>query len=52
MRQVTKTKKEWIEWFNSLDDDVEITFDILHKVHEEDGKVKAIKIYRKIDWKM
>ena len=40
-----KTKKEWIEWFNSLDDDVEIEFNVAYSTHSENGKLKKITIY-------
>lgn len=40
-----KTKKEWVKWFNSLDDDVEVEFDISAvSRHWEKGKLKKIKI--------
>lgn len=41
---VTKTKKEWIELFNSIDDDVEIELHIAHSKHYENGKLKKIGI--------
>lgn len=42
---MTKTKREWIEWFNSLDDDVEIEFNVLGvSRHWEKGKLKKIGI--------
>lgn len=37
-----KTKKEWIEWFNSFDDDIEIEFKIAYSKHSENGKLKKI----------
>ena len=40
-----KTKKEWIEWFNSLDDDVEIEFRFDWGSESNDGKLKKITIY-------
>ena len=40
-----KTKKEWIELFNSLDDDVEIEFNVDYITHSENGKLKKITIY-------
>ena len=40
----TKTKKEWIELFNSIDDDVEIEIAIAHSRHYEKGKLKKIGI--------
>lgn len=40
----TKTKKEWIELFNSIDDDVEIEIAILQSRHYEHGKLKKIGI--------
>lgn len=40
-----KTKKEWIEWFNSLDDDVEIEFNVAYSSkHSENGKLEKITI--------
>lgn len=39
-----KTKKEWIEWLNSLDDDVEIEFNIPYSKYSENGKLKKITI--------
>jgi hypothetical protein len=39
-----KTKKELIELFNSLDDDVEIEFCIAVSRHYEKGKLKKIRI--------
>lgn len=39
-----KTKQEWIKWFNSLDDDVEIEFNIAYSKHSENGKLKKITI--------
>ena len=40
-----KTKKEWIKWFNSLDDDVEIEFHMLGTSKQyEKGKLKKIGI--------
>lgn len=41
---MTKTKKEWIEWFNSLDDDVEINFKLCMCTHSENGKLKNVTI--------
>jgi hypothetical protein len=42
---MTKTKREWIEWFNSLDDDVEIEFNVIGvSRHWEKGKLKKIGI--------
>jgi len=42
---MTKTKREWIEWFNSLDDDVEIEFNVIGvSKHWEKGKLKKIGI--------
>ena len=40
-----KTKKEWVEWFNSLDDDVEIEFQIAWLRETHNGKVQKITIY-------
>ena len=40
-----KTKREWIEWFNSLDDDVEIDFQIIWGSHSHNGKLEKITIY-------
>ena len=40
----TKTKKEWIELFNSIDDDVEIEIAIADYKHYENGKLKKIGI--------
>ena len=40
-----KTKREWIEWFNSLDDDIEIEFKVAYSKHSENGKLKKITIY-------
>ena len=37
-----KTKKEWIEWFNSLDDDVEINLRLC--TYSVDGKLKNVTI--------
>ena len=39
-----KTKREIVEWFNSLDDDVEIEFNVLVSRHCENGKLKKIGI--------
>lgn len=39
-----KTKREWIEWFNSLDDDVEIEFQITWGTESHNGKLKKITI--------
>ena len=39
-----KTKKEWIKWFNSLDDDVEIEFKIAYSKYSENRKLKKITI--------
>lgn len=40
-----KTKKEWIEWFNSLDDDVEIEFNVLALARQwKKEKLKKIEI--------
>jgi hypothetical protein len=39
-----KTKKEWIEWFNSIDNDVEIEFKISYSTYSENGKLKKITI--------
>ena len=40
-----KTKKEWIKWFNSLDDDVEIEFNVLAvSRHWKKEKLKKISI--------
>lgn len=39
-----KTKKEWIELFNSIDDDIEIELHIAHSNHYENGKLKKISI--------
>lgn len=39
-----KTKKELVEWFNSLDDDVEIEFSVAISRHWEKGKLKKIGI--------
>ena len=41
---VTKTKKEWIELFNSIDDDVEIEIAVAYSKHYEKGKLKKIGI--------
>ena len=40
-----KTKKEWIEWFNSIDDDVEIEINLSYGKVSEGGKLKKITIY-------
>ena len=37
-----KTKKEIVEWFNLLDDDVEIEFNVAISRHWEKGKLKKI----------
>ena len=37
-----KTKGELVEWFNSLDDDVEIEFKVAVSRHWENGKLKKI----------
>lgn len=37
-----KTKRELVEWFNSLDDDVEIEFNVLVSRQWEKGKLKKI----------
>ena len=39
-----KTKRELVEWFNSLDDDVEIEFHAAVSRHWEKGKLKKIGI--------
>lgn len=39
-----KTKREIVELFNSLDDDVQIEFDVLVSRHWENGKLKKIRI--------
>ena len=39
-----KTKKEWIKWFLSLDDNVEIDLHVASSVHNENGKLKKITI--------
>ena len=39
-----KQKKEWIELFNSIDDDVKIEIAIEHSKHYEKGKLKKIGI--------
>ena len=39
-----KTKREIVELFNSLDDDVEIEFDVLVSKQWENGKLKKIGI--------
>ena len=40
-----KTKREWIEWFNSLDDDTQIRIIIACSIEkEENGKVKKVVI--------
>ena len=39
-----KQKKEWIELFNSIDDDVEIEIAIEHSRHYKKGKLKKIGI--------
>ena len=40
-----KTKKEWIEWFNSIDDDVEIEINLSYGKVSEGGKLRKITIY-------
>ena len=40
----TKTKKEWIELLNKIDDNVEIEIAIAHSKHYENGKLKKIGI--------
>lgn len=39
-----KTKKEWVEWFKSIDDDVEIDIQIAYSKYSEKGKLKKITI--------
>lgn len=39
-----KTKKEWIEWFKSIDDDVEIELKLFYSTYSVNGKVKKITI--------
>lgn len=39
-----KTKRELVEFFNSLDDDVEIEFSVAISRHWEKGKLKKIGI--------
>lgn len=39
-----KTKREIVEWFNSLDDNVEIEFNVLISRHYINGKLKKIGI--------
>lgn len=40
-----KTKKEWIEWFNSIDDNVEIDLRIDYSTTSKYGKLEKITIY-------
>ena len=40
-----KTKKEWIEWFKSIDDDVQIEFNLSYGKESEGDKLKKITIY-------
>lgn len=40
-----KTKREWIEWFNSLDDDVEIDLRVSWGSESHKGKLKKVTIY-------
>ena len=37
-----KTKRELVEWFDSLDDDVEIEFKVSVSRHWANGKLKKI----------
>ena len=39
-----KTKREWLEWFNSLDDDVEIEFSVCYSKFSRNGKLKKITV--------
>ena len=40
-----KTKKEWVKWFNSLDDDTEIEIIVSYSTEcDENDKLKKIKI--------
>ena len=39
-----RTKKEWVEWFKSLDDDAEIELVITHGETYENGKLKRMVI--------
>lgn len=39
-----KTKKEWVEWFNSIEDDVEIDVQVAYSFHSENGKLKKITL--------
>ena len=43
-KNMKKTKRELVEWFNLLDDDVEIEFNVLVSKHWENGKLKKIGI--------
>lgn len=40
-----KTKKGWIKWFLSLDDNVEIDLKVAYSAHSENEKLKKITIY-------
>lgn len=40
-----KTKKEWVEWFNSIDDDVEINIQVNYCCHRENDKLKKIILH-------
>ena len=40
-----KTKKEWLEWFNSIEDDVEIDIQVDYCFHSENDKLKKITLY-------
>ena len=38
------TKKEWVEWFNSIEDDVEIDIQVAYCCHRENDKLKKITL--------
>lgn len=40
-----KTKKEWIEWFNSLDDNVEIDLQLGFGTCSYEEKLEKVTIY-------
>lgn len=41
-----KTKKEWVEWFKSLDDNVEIELIVSYSAsYDNNSKVKQIRVY-------
>ena len=44
-KKMKKTKKEWVEWFKSLDDNVEIELIVSYRATYDNSKVKQIRVY-------